>query len=584
MSQLSVLIPSRCEMFLDRTVEDVLANRRADTDIIVVLDGAWPEVPLVQHPDVHVVYRPVPIGQRAATNLAARLSSATYVMKLDAHCSLDDGFDAKLIAADEDIGRPDLTQIPALYNLHAFDWVCGNCDARTYQGPTPTVCKACRINGPFSRDVVWSIDGANGKAGRKVYTTSWCFDSDLHFQYFGEFDKRPEAKGDLVPTMSALGACFFMRRERFWELGGLDEAHGSWGAFGTEIACKSWLSGGLHYVNKRTWFAHLFRTQGLDFGFPYEQDAKQVAHARTYSQDLWRNNKWPLAKHPLSWLVERFWPVKGWKQEEKDALDASGRRFDVHTDVPVDVVREPLRGVSKGAIYYSDCRGDAGILEAVREQIRDCQRTRHLEQIVSVTLKPVDLFFDNIVLPLERGYLTMFKQILVGLEAIQADYVFFCEHDVLYHKSHFDFVPPRDDVYYYNEHTYKVDAATGRAVFYHTKQTSGLCASRALLLQHYRERVRRVEAEGFSRRMGFEPGTHNRAERVDDVKAEAWMSAFPNIDIRHGHNLTQSRWSPEQFRDQRHCTGWNEVTDIPGWGDAKTLMDRVCGRQLQEVG
>jgi len=39
------------------------------------------------------------------------------------------------------------------------------------------------------------------------------------------------------------------------ELEGLDERHGFWGQFGTEISCKSWLSGGRQVVNKKTWFA-----------------------------------------------------------------------------------------------------------------------------------------------------------------------------------------------------------------------------------------------------------------------------------------------------------------------------------------
>ena len=36
---LSVLIPARNEMFLQRTVDDVLKYKQADTEIIVVLDG-----------------------------------------------------------------------------------------------------------------------------------------------------------------------------------------------------------------------------------------------------------------------------------------------------------------------------------------------------------------------------------------------------------------------------------------------------------------------------------------------------------------------------------------------------------------
>ena len=179
-------------------------------------------------------------------------------------------------------------------------------------------------------------------------------------------------------------------------------------------------------------------------------------------------------------------------------------------------------------------------------------------------------FGYNRVLDLERGILTMFRQILLGLMDSTADVVFFCEHDVLYSPSHFDFVPQRKGVYYYNENTYKVDAKTGQALFYYTKQTSGLCAYRSLLLEHYRLRVARMEQEGrYDRRIGFEPGCHRYPRGIDRYKAERWMSAVPNIDIRHGGNLTPSRFKQEQFRNPQSCLGWKMADEVPGWGRTK---------------
>ena len=137
MADLSVLIPSRNEMWLGRTIEDVLARARADTEVIAVLDGGWPDPPLPDHPRLRVTHSAAVIGQRAATNLAASMSRATYVCKLDAHCSVDEGFDVKLIAAAKELG-PDVTQIPAMYNLHVFNWRCTVCGEETYQGPRPT--------------------------------------------------------------------------------------------------------------------------------------------------------------------------------------------------------------------------------------------------------------------------------------------------------------------------------------------------------------------------------------------------------------------------------------------------------------
>jgi len=88
-----------------------------------------------------------------------------------------------------------------------------------------------------------------------------------------------------------------------------------------------------------------------------------------------------------------------------------------------------------------------------------------------------------------------------------------------------------------------------------------------LLISHYEERIRRVEKEGFTRRMGYEPGSHNRPERVDDYKSEAWLSAYPNLDIRHDKNLTSSRWNTSEFRSQKNCHNWKEshISLINGW-------------------
>lgn len=532
-----MVIPSRNEPWLNHTVEDVLTNLRADTEILVIADGAWPTDGLPVHPRVRVIHHATAIGQRAATNEGVRVSRAKFVMKLDAHCAVDEGFDVKLMARCE----PDWTVIPAQWNLHIFDWVCV-CGARSHQGPTPEKCQTCGATEGFTKDMLWT---------KRRLTEFWRFDPTLRFQYWGALKHRPGVPEDLAETMSCLGACFFMHRARFHELGGFDEAHGSWGQFGTELACKSWLSGGKMMVNRTTWFAHLFRTQGGDFSFPYPLPGSEVEAARAYSRDLWFNNKWPGQKYPLSWLIEKFAPIPDWPP----------------LPAPVDEPVAPVvhTGPTKGLVYYTDNRGDETILQSVQARL---SKVANGYQVVSASLKPMG-FGHNVTVEGERGVLTMFRQILAGLEASDAEIVFLVEHDVLYHPSHFAFTPPRDDRYYYNEHTYKVDADTGQAVFYFTKQTSGLCAYRSLLLAHYRARIARVEAEGFTRRMGFEPGTHRTPRGIDDVPAERWMSELPNVDIRHGHNLTASRWSQDQFRDPRACLGWELVDEIPGWGVTK---------------
>lgn len=301
---LSIIIPARNEIFLQRTIEDIFENARADTEVIAICDGYWPCPPVQDHPRVTIVHHTESIGQRAATNEGVRISQAAFVMKADAHCAFDEGFDVKLMAGYE----PDWTLVPIMYNLHAFDWRCKNCGDRTYQGPEPSYCDVCGRPSTFEMVVVWE------RRPRRV-TYSWRFDKQLRFQYWHKHRDRPETRiGQFIETMSLIGACFFMSRERYWELDGLDEAHGSWGQVGTEIACKSWLSGGKLLTSKKTWFGHMFRTNNKGFSFPYPISGKDVEQARKYSFDFWMNNRWPKQVHNLEWLIEKFKPIPDWHE------------------------------------------------------------------------------------------------------------------------------------------------------------------------------------------------------------------------------------------------------------------------------
>ncbi|KKR67207.1 MAG: hypothetical protein UU10_C0051G0005 [Parcubacteria group bacterium GW2011_GWF1_40_6] len=316
MRDLSILIPARNEQFLARTIEDILAHREADTEVIAVLDGAWADPPIPQYERVNVIYVPESVGQRAATNLAAKLSKAKYVMKVDAHCAFDQGFDRKMLEGFEKTGD-DVVAVPIMRNLWVFDWKCYNCGWKTYQGPTPKACGACGRPDKLRRKMMWI-----GK--ERPQSWSYCFDPEPHFQYFEEYKKRPTTqemrKTGFTETMSLQGSCFMATREKYWELGLCDESLGNWGNQGIEVAVKTWLSGGRVLVNHKTWYAHMFRTQGGDFGFPYPQPSGEVAKTKQGVQDLFWGNKWDRAMHPLSWLVGRFWPVPGWTDKDLSTL------------------------------------------------------------------------------------------------------------------------------------------------------------------------------------------------------------------------------------------------------------------------
>ena len=358
---LSILIPSRNEMFLSKTIDDLVANIEADTEVVAVMDGDWAKPPVPQHPRVNVIKLSQSIGQRAATNLACRLSKAKYVMKIDAHCSFDKGFDRKMLEAFGVTGD-NVTMVPIMRNLWAFDWKCYSCGWKKYQGPKPVKCEACGKSDKVRKKMMWV-----GK--HNPQSTSYCFDPSPHFQYFEDWKHRPAYEKDkkekgLTETMSLQGSCWMLTREKYWELGVCDESFGGWGSQGIEVAVKTWLSGGRVLCNHKTWYAHMFRTQGGDFGFPYPIRGKDQEKAKRYARDLFFNNNWPLQKYPLSWLVEKFWPVKGWSQEDLQKLKNNTFRFSTDGPVVKPVESEPQESGSferlfeSGVIYDASFRSD----------------------------------------------------------------------------------------------------------------------------------------------------------------------------------------------------------------------------------
>jgi glycosyltransferase involved in cell wall biosynthesis len=331
---LTVIIPGYNEMFMRQTVESVLSHMQADTEVIAICDASWPDPVVQDHPRVKILHTTTSIGQRAATNVGAEISRAKYIMKLDAHCSIGDGFDVKMLAKMQ----PDMTMIPRMYRLHAFDWVCNECGHGIYQGSKPEKCGECGEDNLFMK-LVWD------KQEHKGASVSWRFDRELRMQYWYAHRRQPkvkeEIKSGIVETMSCVGCCFLMERERFFDLGGMDEGHGSWGQYGTELACKAWLSGGRMVTCVDTWFAHLFRTGNFAAGgestFPYPINGKEQDAARDYSREYWYNNKHPKQVRPLSWLLEHFWPIPDWDDRALREQKKRGKSFQQGKDGRHDV-------------------------------------------------------------------------------------------------------------------------------------------------------------------------------------------------------------------------------------------------------
>lgn len=213
----------------------------------------------------------------------------------------------------------------------------------------------------------------------------------------------------------------------------------------------------------------------------------------------------------------------------------------------------------KTIVYYTCNTHKPEIDELCRKQLAKANLP-----IVSVSLNK-DLDFGSIRLKTkgQRSPLTMHKQIVMGLKASRADYVFLAESDVLYHPSHFDFSPTRDDVFYFNTNVWKLRWKDGYCVRTDvSQQLSGICAAKQLLLNFFKKRVAEIEKMGWNRH--YEPKIGIR---------ENYQSKISNICIRHDDNLTGSKWSVNDFKNKKYAEGWKESTidKIDGWNIKEML-------------
>lgn len=267
----SILIPSRNEPYLKHTILDLLTKAKGKIEIIAVLDGYWPKADeIVEDPRVTYTHFSEAKGMRNAINSAAAVSKGEFLMKLDAHCMLSEGYDEVLKANCE------------------YDWVV--------------------VPRRYALDVdKWQIEERTDKK----YPIDYMFlSNDLHGGVWTEKNLDPSLKDKKIDeTMSNQGSIWFMRKTYFKWLELMDESlYGMfWNEF-QEIGLKCWLSGGKVMVNKDAWYAHWHKTKSRGYSLPSQEQVNAQKNV-----DRWLTEKmFHKQKHDVKWLVDRFAPVPTW--------------------------------------------------------------------------------------------------------------------------------------------------------------------------------------------------------------------------------------------------------------------------------
>jgi glycosyltransferase involved in cell wall biosynthesis len=284
---LSVLIPSRNELFLQKTVDDIFDNAAGDVECIVSLDGYWPDPPLKEHPKLHVIHRSKPAGMRAGINACATVARGKFIMKCDAHCAFAEGFDEVLQADCDD----NWVVIPRRYSLNPDTWAPQESSPGVWRMP---------IDYEFLSYPYWKEDHYG------IHGTRW-----------GERTKQRlnDPEYEIDDNMGFQGSCWFTTREHFLErIGGLqEEGYGTFIGEPQEVGNKTWLGGGRLVTNKKTWYSHLHK--GKRFGRGYSVSRRGLRDGNVYSVQYWMTNAWPGRIHDIEWLVEKFWPVPSWPDD-----------------------------------------------------------------------------------------------------------------------------------------------------------------------------------------------------------------------------------------------------------------------------
>ena len=90
---ISVIIPAFNEPYLQHTVDDLLANAADEIEIIIVLDGYWPEPIIEDNAKVILLHRGQRSGMRVAINSGIKIVQGEFILKCDAHCAFDKDYD-----------------------------------------------------------------------------------------------------------------------------------------------------------------------------------------------------------------------------------------------------------------------------------------------------------------------------------------------------------------------------------------------------------------------------------------------------------------------------------------------------------
>ncbi len=419
---LTVVIPSKTERFLQRTIQDVLEKATGDIEILPIVDGYYPpKEEIVTDPRVRYIHLPAqPYSQkRHGINLAISQAKGEYVMSLDAHCMMAKGFDTQL-AKDH---QPNWVQIPRRNRLDAENW-----SLQPQSDNRPPIDYEYIMFPPLAND--HAIHGFKWDE-RTLSNWNVRIDNTIQFQ----------------------GSCWFMTKKWFQQMGFMQvEGYTGWGQEAEEISLTTWQHGGRVITNKNTWYAHLHKGPVYGRMYHLSRDENRRSYAYSYNKWLVENKVFFIS------LVEKFPLMPGWPSDWKKRLWPENTTTIISNtinDMPktsnqptksATLFKAPERNKDLTVIYLTSNTEkpdfEKKIIASLKENSKDLP-------LVSVSVKPLKLG-KNITLNTKTPVspATTLKMLLLGLSESKTTYAVIANDDCLYPPEYFTFTPPSDDHLY----------------------------------------------------------------------------------------------------------------------------------------
>lgn len=246
---LSAIIPAYKDQFLYKTIDSLLDNAVGPIEVIVVLDGYWPDPPIKSDERIKLLHLGKNRGMRGAINAGVSIASGEFLLRSDQHCMFAKGYDKVLTETCE----PNWIVTTTRYFLDPIKWEVMDIPPVNYEKLV--------------------IQGNVKFSGQR-------------------WKQRDEERKDIMidETMAMQGSMWMMPKA-WWEHAIVElqtEGYGQMYQDSHEMIFKTWQKGGKMMLNKNTWFAHKHRkfVQGRHEGTAENSSLRN--ESGLYALKIWR--------------------------------------------------------------------------------------------------------------------------------------------------------------------------------------------------------------------------------------------------------------------------------------------------------